>query len=182
MRNCGDCQLCCKLLPVRELAKPANTRCRHQKFKVGCAVYRKPMTVVSDGIPPSCRLWNCRWLVEQAGSVSRPDRCHYVVDLMPDYVTAQEGDGPRTRIEAVQVWVDPAYPDAHRDPDLRAWLAEQALAGIVAIIRYNARDGFTLVAPALSGTGEWMEIKSGVEAEHSMEELFAIEKVKQVAE
>lgn len=165
MRQCGDCQLCCKLLPVRELGKGANERCRHQKFKTGCAVYRRP------GMPTACQLWNCRWLVEDAGDVGRPDRAHYVIDLMPDYVTAQEPGREATRIQAVQVWVDPAYPNAHRDLALRSWLEKQGENGIVAIIRYNSKDGFTLVPPALTGTGEWMEIESQVEPQHSIADI-----------
>jgi hypothetical protein len=38
-RRCGDCQLCCKLLPTREVNKPANTRCQHQRAHKGCAIY-----------------------------------------------------------------------------------------------------------------------------------------------
>ena len=30
-RTCGGCTLRCKLLPVRELKKLANTRCQHQR-------------------------------------------------------------------------------------------------------------------------------------------------------
>ena len=41
-RRCGDCQLCCKLLPVRELSKGASERCRHQRVGKGCTVYRQP--------------------------------------------------------------------------------------------------------------------------------------------
>ncbi len=101
---------------------------------------------------------------------------------MPDYITAQDGpDAETIRIEALQVWVDPNHRDAHRDPALRAYLAKAGEAGIVAIIRYGSKEGFTLVPPALSGTGGWLEIASGVENEHSVAEMFAVEKLKVVA-
>ena len=34
-RTCGGCTLRCKLLPVRELKKLANTRCQHQLANLG---------------------------------------------------------------------------------------------------------------------------------------------------
>lgn len=79
-RACGDCQLCCKLVPVPELGKKASHRCKHQKFGVGCAIYRKR--------PFSCAMWNCRWLTDpETNELRRPDRSHYVIDAMPDFVT-----------------------------------------------------------------------------------------------
>ena len=67
---------------VRSLGKPARQRCKHQRHHKGCAVYRK------RGFPPGCGAWNCRWLVEDVtDGLSRPDRSHYVLDVMPDYVT-----------------------------------------------------------------------------------------------
>ena len=75
-RHCGTCTLCCKLLPVRELEKPADTKCRHQSSK-GCGIYRRP------GFPDSCHLWSCRWLVDDdTADMLRPDRAGYVLDLV----------------------------------------------------------------------------------------------------
>jgi hypothetical protein len=54
----------------------------------------------------------------------------------------------------VQVWVDPAYPHAHRDPALRAWLDQHAE---VALIRYGSGDGFCLFPPSRTSDGLWME-------------------------
>ena len=66
-RRCGDCQLCCKLLPVGALGKAAGERCRHQRHHKGCAVYRK------RGFPSECGAWSCRWLVEDdTADLSRP--------------------------------------------------------------------------------------------------------------
>lgn len=182
-RNCGDCSLCCRLLPVRGIEKPANTRCQHQRHGKGCAVYGRVTTPLgAPRMPLECKLWSCRWLVDEGtGDFRRPDRSHYVLDVMPDFIIAQDGpDAEKVRIEALQVWVDPSHRDAHRDPALRAYLAKAGEAGIVAIIRYGSKEDFTLVPPALSGTGDWLEIASGVENEHSVAEMFAIEKVKKI--
>ena len=183
MRNCGDYQLCCKLLPVRGMEKPANTRCQHQRYGKGCAVYgRVAGPLGAPRMPLECKLWSCRWLVDEGtGDLRRPDRSHYVLDVMPNFIIAQDGpEAEKVRIEALQVWVDPSHRDAHRDPALRAYLAKAGEAGIVAIILYGSKEGFTLVPPALSGTGDWLEIASGVENEHSIAEMFAVEKLKKI--
>lgn len=153
-RKCGGCTLCCKLLPVRELDKGANTHCKHQRSGKGCAVYRKP------GMPISCSLWSCRWLFDEAASgLSRPDRTHYVIDAMPDYITAgNDLDSARHTVLALQIWIDPKYPDAHRDPALRAYiekLCEQA--PVVGLVRYGSAAGLVLIPPHMNEDGVWME-------------------------
>ena len=40
-RQCGDCTLCCRLLPVRSLNKGAGERCKHQSHARGCKVYAR---------------------------------------------------------------------------------------------------------------------------------------------
>ena len=169
MRKCGECTLCCKLLPQVELHKPGGQRCDHQRMGKGCAIYARR--------PPSCRLWNCRWLVEDdTADLSRPDRSHYVIDIMPDFVTARPHDGgPPVHIQVVQVWVDPNHRDAHRDPQLRAYLARRGEENIAALIRYSETDGFVLAPPAMNDKDEWVEIRTGVsEHEHSAAEKFAV--------
>jgi hypothetical protein len=168
-RQCGDCQLCCKLLPVPPLGKKANQRCKHQKFGKGCAVYH------TREMPPECGLWNCRWLVnDDADELSRPDRSHYVIDLMPDFITIkQNDDGTTQNIQVVQVWVDPKHRDAHRDPALRRWLFRRAQDGIAALIRFDAREAIVVFAPPFDVNGQWHEIDSGMRSGpgHSLVEV-----------
>jgi hypothetical protein len=164
-RQCGDCQLCCRLLPTDEINKPANERCPHQKSYCGCVIYpRRPM---------SCQLWSCRWLVEDSTKdLPRPDRSHYVIDLIPDFITMKPHDGsPPTHIEVIQVWVDPAHKDAHRAPSFRRWLEAQ---GKPAIIRYDSKNGFILFPPSTNSEGGWVEyMDSKPGREHSLEEKAA---------
>jgi hypothetical protein len=155
-RQCGDCQLCCKLVPVKEgfvvnntqhlptFVKPAGCRCPHQKHGVGCAIYeRRPM---------SCRLWTCAWLVGTA--LRRPDRSHYVVDMMPDYVAVDPGEGqPWVELPALQVWIDPRYPEAHRDPELRELIDNSKMVGL---IRFSETDAMSIFPPSMTGNG-WIE-------------------------
>jgi hypothetical protein len=152
MRQCGGCTLCCKLTPVAEIKKPANTRCQHQRAGKGCAIYARR--------PRSCQAWNCQWLGNAGGTenMSRPDRSHYVIDILPDFITQIDNEtGERQDIMAVQVWVDPKYPDAHRDPELRAFLLKEGEAGRVGLIRYDERKGFVLFPPNMVADGQWHE-------------------------
>lgn len=159
-RRCGDCQLCCKLLPVQGLGKAAGQR---------CAVYAR-----LGAVSPACKLWSCRWLVNNdTDGLSRPDRSHYVIDLMPDYVTLVNDDGRRAPIEVVQIWIDPSYPDAHRDPALRAYLERRAAQGIAAIVRSDNVRAMVIFAPALSADRQWHEVESVFgEHPHSIEQVM----------
>lgn len=38
-RVCGDCQLCCLLMPVEEMGKKASVRCKYQRAGKGCSIY-----------------------------------------------------------------------------------------------------------------------------------------------
>ena len=157
-RACGDCTLCCKLVPVKELKKPAGERCVHQRV-TGCRIYaRRPM---------SCRLWNCRWLTNVGThELSRPDRAHYVIDLAEDFVMATPPEGDPFAVPVIQVWVDPKHPHAHRDPALRRYLDSQ---GRAAIIRYSSSKAFMLAPPSVSSDRQWHEqnADSVTEEEHA---------------
>lgn len=150
-RKCGACTLCCKLTPVVDINKPANTRCQHQRHGKGCAIYAKR--------PFSCRMWNCRWVLDDdTADLRRPDHVHYVIDVMPDYVTARNNEtGEETHVQVLQIWVDPKFPDAHHDPALRQYLLRRGEEGIAAIIRYGSAKAFTLFPPNMSGDGQWHE-------------------------
>jgi hypothetical protein len=171
-RACGDCQLCCKLLPVRELAKGGGQRCQHQRTGKGCLVYQQP------AMPPSCQLWSCRWLVDETAMVSRPDRSHCVIDIMPDFVTVLDAGGENYHdIECIQLWVDPKYPDAHRDPDLRAYLERICRErNAMVLVRYGETEALPLLPPFMNSEGVWHEHHGEgnkmVQQTHSADQIF----------
>jgi len=151
-RRCGGCQLCCRLVPVASLNKPAGEKCRHAKVGHGCTIYRFR--------PHDCRTWACRWLAQSAetAGLRRPDRSHYVIDLTYDTVHMLKPDGEKLPVSVLQVWVDPAFPDAHRDPALRRYLANMgARYRVAALVRYGASKGFVLYPPAMCADGQWHE-------------------------
>jgi hypothetical protein len=143
----------------------------------GCAVYRRP------GFPPECHIWSCRWLLQEPGTenLHRPDRAHYCLDVLPDYVTLVDpkSDEP-IAVEVVQVWCDPGYPDAHRDPALRAWLDAKRMP---ALVRYDERKALHLFPPSCSDDHRWHEITdtTSPERQHSPAQIAAAVGVRPVA-
>lgn len=106
-KSCGDCGLCCKLMGVAALAKPAGRWCRHFGKATGCRVY--------DQRPADCRVFNCLWLLTDAlGPEWKPSACGFVLH--------SEDRGARLIVEC-----DPARPhDWRREPyeaTLRRWAA-----------------------------------------------------------
>jgi len=162
-RRCGECQLCCKLLPTREINKPAGERCQHQKHGVGCKIYPRR--------PSSCAMWSCRWLtMDDTADLRRPDRSRYVLDLIPDHVTLRRNeDGAAMTIEVVQIWCDPHAPDAWRDPALLAYLERRGKDGIAALIRFDNKRGIGVFPPTMASDGRWHEYPQGeLMPEHSL--------------
>ena len=171
MRQCGDCQLCCKLLPVPPLGKGAGERCQHQRHHKGCAIHARLAQLV-----PECAQWNCRWLVNNdTADLSRPDRSHYVLDLVPDFVTLRDDKtGEKQHVQVVQIWVDPRYPDAHRDPALRAYLERRAKENVIGLVRWDNEAAMAIFPPELSADGQWHEQGSKFrENAHTAEEKEA---------
>lgn len=167
-RRCGDCQLCCKLLPLRELDKPHNTKCEHQKVGKGCRIYARR--------PTSCRLWSCRWLaMNDTADLRRPDRSHYVLDPIPDYITAvQNTTGEERVFPVIQIWVDPRHPDAHRDPALRAYLERRGAEGWIGLVRLGAGDGLLIVPPVMADDRRWHETPTtATQRSHSLDQTIA---------
>ena len=169
-RRCGDCQLCCKLVPVKSLGKTAGRRCRYQKAGKGCTVHARLETV-----SPSCRYWNCRWLVnDDTGAMSRPDRAHYVIDIMPDFITIRNDEtGEAQHVEAVQVWLDPDYPEAERDPPLLAYLERRSHENKCGLLRWDNARGVVVFPPKLSADGQWHFVGSDLtqHEEHSLADV-----------
>ena len=78
MRDCGDCQVCCEVMSVQALAKPANTPCMHQ-CKSGCAIYGKR--------PKECKSIRCGWLDGVGDEDQRPDKSGFMLysTLVPNF-------------------------------------------------------------------------------------------------
>ena len=95
-RRCSDCSLCCKVLDIPEIPKPADQWCTHCKPGHGCTIY--------ESRPLVCRGFACQWLVDGSfGDEWRPTKSKMVMRMVPY----------RGRL-LLYVTVDPAYPGAWR--------------------------------------------------------------------
>ena len=71
VNECGDCTLCCTLLPIKALGKPANMTCVH--CDRGCSIH--------ESKPFECHSFDCSW--RQSGVDNddlRPDKCGVVFE------------------------------------------------------------------------------------------------------
>jgi hypothetical protein len=110
-RTCGSCSLCCKVIGIAALDKPAGQWCPHFAKGVGCAIYASA--------PDECHSFNCTWLVTPAlGEAWRPDRCKLVmwtnrkgrliVDVDADYPNAWRREPHLSQLKA---WADRSGPE-----------------------------------------------------------------------
>jgi hypothetical protein len=112
-RTCGTCNLCCKVVAVRSLDKPAGQWCQHARPGKGCAIY--------GSHPDDCRSYLCWWLLQPELDESwKPERCGFVISLT-------------TEANRMAVMVDPNKRDAWRRapfyPLIKQWAREMWARG-----------------------------------------------------
>jgi hypothetical protein len=107
VRECGSCSACCTLLEVTDVGKSANEWCKHCDAGKGCKIYHDR--------PQMCRSFSCAWLQGHLDDAWFPEKAGMVVHFSQD---------------AVNVQVDPAYPDRWRAEPYFSKLAEWSLSGI----------------------------------------------------
>ena len=163
-RSCGSCTACCTQVPVTldDGQKPSNVRCKHLSATRRCSIYASR--------PDDCQLWSCRWLFDPStAGLKRPDIGGYIVDPMLDTVLADDRPKP-----VAQVWIDPRRRDAHRAPELRAYLADIAARfGVATIVRWATHEGMMLFAPGLIGNPDWVEFQNTAISEVEINERLA---------
>jgi hypothetical protein len=106
-KACGDCTLCCKVMAIEELAKPASSWCPHCKPGRGCLIYAAR--------PTECQTFSCLWLMnEKLDQYWKPNKSKMVL------TTSQDG---------IEIRCDPGFPDAWRREPFRSEINEWALSG-----------------------------------------------------
>jgi hypothetical protein len=106
-KTCGDCTLCCKVMAIEEVAKPASSWCQHCKPGRGYLIYAKR--------PTECQTFNCLWLVDDLLDEHwKPNRSKLVL------TTSQDG---------IEIRCDPGFPDAWRREPFRSEIHEWAVSG-----------------------------------------------------
>jgi hypothetical protein len=125
-RRCRQCDACCEVVAVEELAKPEQEKCRHQGRggKPGCSIYEER--------PRACRAWACGWLLGYGVERDRPDKLGVIFD-------ACETVGGLT-IQARAVW-----SGAFRQP--RAQSAIRAFAARLPVVLMYRNGERKLIGP-----------------------------------
>lgn len=123
MAECGSCTMCCKLLGVEELKKPAFQWCQHCAVGKGCRIYADR--------PPTCAEYECLYRTAPAGTklsdpALRPDRCKVVI-------------AGTTNPHVISAHVDPGYRDAWQKEPVYTLLKNLAEGGIRVVITWDNR-------------------------------------------
>ncbi len=107
LRHCGDCTLCCKVMAIEALAKPANAWCSHCQPKRGCSIYERR--------PGECQAFRCLWLVnELLDEQWKPAKAKFLL------TTSEDGS---------EVRCDPGFPDAWRKEPYHSGIRQWAVSG-----------------------------------------------------
>jgi hypothetical protein len=105
-RTCGSCMLCCTVMLVDELNKPAGTTCSYAVAGSGCTI--------REHRPRSCRRFFCGWRLDpNIDSLWKPSICGFVLTIS-------------LRYSALLLMVDPARPLAWRMQPYHGRLKEWA--------------------------------------------------------
>ena len=146
-RPCGECGLCCKLIAVGEIGKPAGRWCQHFTIGKGCSIYSER--------PRACQSYQCIWtMMHSFGEEWRPDRAKFLMDAGPDQIV---------------ICPDPGTPDAwRREPfysRIRALSARTRQPFALVLVRQRGR--MIVVFPEteidLGPEQPDMEVQSGYE-------------------
>lgn len=118
MADCGSCNLCCLLLDIKSLAKPAHILCWNTGLHGGCAVHKEK--------PEVCAGFKCLWLQSQdypdpltrGIRSTRPDQCHVM------FIVDPENENHRF------CHVDPAHRSAWRQPPVSDYIDKALASGM----------------------------------------------------
>jgi len=76
-KECGECTMCCELLPIPELQKPESILCGFCKINKGCSVYKNR--------PNSCKEFNCVYIQDEDVDLElRPDNSKVMFEKVTD--------------------------------------------------------------------------------------------------
>jgi len=121
-KSCGDCGMCCKILRIDVLQKPAGLWCRQFAKGVGCSIH--------SASPRECQKFQCYWTLSPTMDEAwRPDRSKLVIwsDVAGRII----------------VDVDPAHPTAWRlQPyygQLKAWSNRDRPQPLEVLVRIKDR-------------------------------------------
>ena len=110
--SCGDCTLCCKLLPIedKDLSKDHSVLCNH--CDKGCTIY--------EDRPESCVNFNCNFIEDNLDISLRPDNTNIIFEKI------------RTKI--YMGLIDPSFADSWKSDTVDSYIEELNKYGISVIM------------------------------------------------
>lgn len=159
-RECGECNLCCKVIDidVEEFRKPYNQWCQHAKPRRGCGIYpERPMV---------CRTWACQWLTDPT----------FVEEWYP--LNSKMVISPMIQVEGkpleVEIHVDPGRPGIWREEpwhsQIIAWSRSMLLANAGLLRVYVGNKGWIVLpngeVPVPEAGSAYSVLRVGVDAWH----------------
>lgn len=114
--GCGPCNLCCKLLAVPDIGKPACMTCWWTGLHGGCA---KQAEKASDPSLAACAQYKCVWLESQ--SYENPE-LRQPRDMRPNHTHVVMGVPDPDKDQILHVHVDPEHSSAWREAGVSYYL------------------------------------------------------------
>lgn len=111
-RECGECTLCCTLLGIRQLNKPPYQTCEH--CKDGCSIHSIR--------PAECRDYDCAWLQGIIPIELKPCNTHVILSDLGEETKKQGHEIADETRRLFTVHVDPNYPDAYKQGEVKTYL------------------------------------------------------------
>jgi len=130
-RTCGTCSLCCKVLDIPALEKPAGKWCSHCKPRNGCGIHAMR--------PVACRGFYCEWTTSKGlGPEWKPERAKFLL--------SKTDEGRR-----MTAHVDPGFPGAWRASpyyeNFKIWAAEGGKRDPMMMMAVMVGERVTVVLP-----------------------------------
>ena len=138
-RDCGECAICCRLIGVAALDKPAGVWCQHARPGLGCGIH--------GSHPAVCQAYRCGWLtLPDLPDSWRPDRCGFML--------RSEAGGLRLVVE-----VEPERPDAWRAQPFYGQIKDWS-----ALVRHSERHVVVAIGGRLTAVFPETELDLGPSA------------------
>lgn len=123
-KTCGTCSICCKIVAVSDLNKPAHQWCVHNVPKKGCGIWGKH--------PDVCKVWQCGWiLMPQLDERWKPEKCGFIIRT-------------RFRIDQLVIDVDPTKPNSWRQEpffsEIHRWARNSPKSGQQIVVCIGRRE------------------------------------------
>ena len=140
MRECGDCNMCCKLPSVKNLKKDYEW-CKHCEIGVGCKIYEER--------PKQCKDFYCLWKMNLLSESLKPNKVGFFVMMENEHSATEK--------------VLTVYCETHKINSIPKYLKNERITDNSNIpyrycIRYNDNDN-DLVLFNLNNSSELFFIK-----------------------